>query len=282
MSTETTAMSPRLTFALNHIATAQLRFAAFLDLARSLGIRQVEIRNDLPGIEIADGVDPATVRREAETREIEILTINALYPFELWSPERAEQADRLAGYAAACGARALVMCPYNTFADTRSPGERAADLRAALKGLRPVLERHEVMGLVEPLGFPESALRTKRAAVEAIDELGVGDRFQVLHDTFHHYLAGEKELFPERTGLVHISGVEDASLALDKTRDEHRVLVGPADLMNNVGQIRAIRAGGYAGPFSLEPFSPAVHTLADPASAIRQSFEFIARQAAIA
>ena len=26
------------------------------------------------------------------------------------------------------------------------------------------------MGLVEPLGFPESALRTKREAVEAIDD----------------------------------------------------------------------------------------------------------------
>ena len=275
-------MSPRLTFALNHIATAQLRLAAFLDLARSLGLREVEIRNDLPGIEIADGIDPAAVRREAEAREIEILTINALYPFELWSDERAAQADRLAGYAAACGARALVMCPYNSVEDTRSPDERAAGLRAALKGLRPILERHGVVGLVEPLGFPESALRTKRAAVEAIDELGVGERFRILHDTFHHYLAGEKEFFPDRTGLVHVSGVEDASLALDRTRDEHRVLVGPADLMDNVGQIRALRAGGYAGPFSLEPFSPAVHRLADPAGAIRQSFEFIARQAAIA
>lgn len=275
-------MSAKLTFALNHIATAQLRLAAFLDLARSLGIREVEIRNDLPGVEIADGIDPAAVRREAEAREIEILTINALYPFDVWTPERVARADHLAGYAAACGAKALVLCPLNTVEDARSQSERATDLRSALAGLKPILERHRVMGLVEPLGFPESALRTKRAAVDAIDELGAGDQFQLLHDTFHHYLAGERELFPERTGLVHISGVEDASLAIDRTRDEHRVLVGPADLMDNVGQIRALRAGGYAGPFSLEPFSPSVHGLVDPASAIRQSFEFIARQAAVA
>lgn len=275
-------MANQLTFALNHIATPRLRLADFLDLARELGVTQVEIRNDLAGVEIADGTEPAAVRREAEARGLEILTINALYPFDVWTPERVHQADHLAGYAAACGAKALVLCPLNTVDDTRSPAERAADLRSALQGLKPILERHGIMGLVEPLGFPESALRTKRAAVDAIDEVGAGDRFRLLHDTFHHYLAGERELFPERTGLVHISGVEDKSLALDTTRDEHRVLVGPADLMDNAGQIRALRAGGYAGPFSLEPFSPAVHGLADPAGAIRDSFAFVAREASAA
>ena len=92
------------------------------------------------------------------------------------------------------------------------------------------------MGLVEPLGFPESALRTKRKAVDAIDDIGAGDRFRLVHDTFHHYLAGGQEIFPERTGLVHISGVEDRSLPIVAIRDEHRVLVGPADIMNNVGR----------------------------------------------
>ena len=38
-------MTRKLAFALNHIATPRLRFAAFLDLARALGIDQVEIRN---------------------------------------------------------------------------------------------------------------------------------------------------------------------------------------------------------------------------------------------
>ena len=271
-------MTPDLTFALNHIATPRLRMAAFLDLARELGIDQVEIRNDLPGVEIADGTEPAAVRGEAEERGMRILTINALYPFDVWNAERMAQADALARYAAAAGVAALVLCPLNSLEDVRSEGERAADLRAALAGLKPILELHRIMGLVEPLGFPESALRTKRAAVDAIDEVGAGDRFKLLHDTFHHYLASERELFPERTGLVHISGVEDRGLALN-ARDEHRVLVGAADIMDNVGQIRSLRAGGYAGPFSLEPFSPAVHALPDPAGALRDSFAFVARAA---
>ena len=275
-------MTRKLAFALNHIATPRLRFAAFLDLARALGIDQVEIRNDLPGVEIADGTQPSAIRRDAEAHGVEILTINALYPFDVWSPERVHKADELAGYAAACGARALVLCPLNSVEDARSATERAADLRSAIEGLQPILERHGIMGLVEPLGFPESALRTKRAAVDAIDDVGAGDRFKLLHDTFHHYLAGEQELFPERTGLVHISGVEDRSLAIDKIRDEHRVLVGPADLMDNAGQVRALLTGGYAGPFSLEPFSPTVHALAEPAGAIRESFAFVARAATVA
>ena len=103
----------------------------------------------------------------------------------------------------------------------------------------------------------------------------------MLHDTFHHYLADEREIFPSRTGLVHVSGVEDRSLAVPAIRDGHRVLVGPMDRMDNIGQIRALRAAGYAGPFSFEPFATSVHELKDPAGAIRESMSFVAREAGI-
>jgi 2-keto-myo-inositol isomerase len=273
-------MTRSLSFALNHIAAPRRRFAAFLDLARELGIRAVEIRNDLPGVEIADGADPAQVRREAEARGVEILSINALYPFDVWNADRAEAAERLAGYASACGAKALVLCPLNSTEDERSEAQRAEDLLAALKGLLPILEWHVVDGLVEPLGFAESALRTKRAALDAIDKVGAAARFKLLHDTFHHFLAGEREIFPERTGLVHISGVEDTGLAHAAIRDEHRVLVGPGDRVGNAGQIRALLDAGYAGPFSFEPFARTVHELSDPAGALRESIGFVTREAA--
>lgn len=268
-------------FALNHITAPKLRFAAFLDLAQSLGIKAVEIRNDLPGVEIADGTDPAELRREAQSRGAEILTINALYPFDVWNAERAEAARHLAAYAAACGAKALVLCPLNSTEDRRSKDERARDLRAALEGLTPILQEHGILGLVEPLGFVESALRTKRAAVDAIDEVGGADRFKLLHDTFHHYLAGERELFPERTGLVHISGVEDADLRVEAIRDAHRVLIGPKDRLGNAAQMRELRERGYAGPFSLEPFAKSVHELSDPAPAVADSLSFVAREAGL-
>lgn len=268
-------------FALNHIATPKLRLAQFLDLAQKLGIDEVEIRNDLPGVEIADGTAPDEVKREAQARGITILSINALYPFDVWTTDTAERAKQLAAYAQACGAQALVLCPLNSLEDERSPGRRAADLRSALSGLAAILGDHGVLGLVEPLGFGECSLRTKSAAIAAIDEVGASNSFKVLHDTFHHYLAQEKEIFPERTGLVHISGVEDKSLEIAQIRDAHRVLVGPADRMDNVGQIKALRAGGYGGPLSMEPFAASVHELPDPAAALHESFAYVAREAGL-
>jgi 2-keto-myo-inositol isomerase len=118
-------------------------------------------------------------------------------------------------------------------------------------------------------------LRTKRAALDGIREVGADGRFALLHDTFHHHLAGEAELFPAETGLVHISGVTDRSLALAAIRDEHRVLVDGDDRLGNVAQIRALMAGGYGGPFSFEPFAPSVHALPDPAGALRTSMAFV-------
>ncbi len=49
----------------------------------------------------------------------------------------------------------------------------------------------------------------------------------------------------------------------------------PRDRLGNVDQIRALLAGGYAGAFSYEPFSPEVHALARPAEAIKASMDFI-------
>jgi 2-keto-myo-inositol isomerase len=42
--------------------------------------------------------------------------------------------------------------------------------------------------------------------------------------------------------------------------------------------LRALREGGYHGPFSFEPFAPSVHELADPAGALRGSMSFVARE----
>ena len=268
-------MSPTPVFALNHITSPRLRFADFLRLAGELGMQAVEIRNDLRGVEIEDGTPAAEVRRAAEAAGVEILSINALQRFNEWGPAREREATTLAAYARDCGAEALVLCPVNSREDTRGAMQRVDDLRRALSALMPILADHGVTGLVEPLGFAESSLRLKRVAVEAIDAVGGASVFRLVHDTFHHFLAGETELFPERTGLVHISGVEDRSLPHDAIRDAHRVLVGPGDLMDNVGQSGALLAGGYRGPFSFEPFAESVQTLRDQAGALAASMTFV-------
>lgn len=251
-------------FALNHIAAPQVPLPAFFALARRLGITGVEIRNDLPDVMAA--WKPADVRAAADAAGVTILTINALYPFNVWSGDLPGRAARMADYAADCGAQALVLCPLNEGRPV-APGAVAA----ALDALRPILKSCGLIGLVEPLGFPVSSLRTKAAALAAIDAVGDDGTFRLLHDTFHHHLGGEAELFPQRTALVHISGVSDPRPAAEALLDAHRVLVDGADRLDNLAQIRALRAGGYAGVFSFEPFAAEVHALPDPEPALAAS-----------
>lgn len=261
-----------LRFSLNHMAAPKLDLRAFFALARSLGISEVEIRNDIAGRPIADGTAATRVRATAEEAGVVILTINALQRFNAWTPEREAEAVALARYARDCRAAALILVPVND-GTGRADGERQRNLRMALRALAPILSDHDITGLVEPLGFEVCSLRSKREAAEAIGE--VGGPFRLTHDTFHHCLAGEPDLSPGLTGLVHISGVVDPTLAVRDMRDSHRVLVDARDRIDNVGQIRALAAGGYAGPLSFEPFAEEVRMLPDPARALSASIDFI-------
>ena len=267
-------MTSSVRFALNHMCAPAMSIEAFLATAASLGVDAVEIRNDLPGAAGIADVDPADVRQAAERHGLTILSINALQRFNHWTDERASEAAELIAYAEACGARALVLVPAND-GTGREDGLRQSNLRNALAALKPMLDGAGLIGLVEPLGFEICSLRSKTEAVDAIEQLGAQSTFRLVHDTFHHHLAGETPIFPELTGLVHVSGVTDAGLAVSEMRDAHRVLVDDEDRLGNVCQIRALLQGGYAGPFSFEPFAPSVHALQEPTSALRESMDYI-------
>lgn len=266
-----------LPFALNHMTAPGLPLDAFFALAKSLGISAVEIRNDLAGNAILDGTKPAEVKALAEKYGLTIISINALQRFNEWNEAREAEAKELISYARDCGAKALVLVPVND-GSGQADGERQANLRTALKALKPLLDAAGIIGLVEPLGFEICSLRSKTEAAEAIGEVG-GSIFRLVHDTFHHHLAGEDALFPDLTGLVHISGVSDAGVAVAAMRDPHRVLVDADDRLDNAGQIRRLRAEGYSGPFSFEPFAPSVHGLSDPQKAVRKSMDYLQSQA---
>ena len=267
-----------LRFALNHMVAPGLDLADFFRLAASLGSPEVEIRNDLPHRAIADGTSPEAVRAAAAEAGVTILSINALQRFDDWNETRALEALDLTRFASASGARALVLVPVNDGPGGAESG-RPWRLREALQRLRPVLAEHGIMGLVEPLGFRSCSLRSKREAAEAIEAVGGGMSFRLVHDTFHHALAGEPGLFPGLTGMVHISGVADPA-PLPGLKDRHRLLVDASDRLDTVGQISALVAAGYAGPFSFEPFGAEIHRLADPGPAIAASMQFISSRLA--
>ena len=262
-------------FAINRISASRMPFADYLAMCRRLGVSAIEIRNDLPHAEIRDGTAPAAIRAAAQQAGITILSINALYPFDVFDAGLERKARELAVYARDCGAQALVMCPLNDRADARTPGERRRDLVKALRQLRPILDGHGIQGLVEPLGFAECALRRKSDAVAAIHEAAGERHFKLVHDSFHHHLAGEDLFFPEQTGLVHVSGVEDRQLESGQMRDGHRVLVGEGDRLGNIAQLRALLDRGCGAPVSFEPFAEGITQAADSEALLRQSMDFI-------
>lgn len=265
-------IAPR--FAINHIVSPGLGPADFFRLATSLGMTEVEIRNDLPGQAILDGTAPEAMAAAAGEAGVTILAINALQRFNDWTPGREGEATALARYAAAAGARGLVLVPVND-GSGRGDRERETRLRHALEGLQPILAGHGLLGLVEPLGFVTSSLRSKREAAVAIEAVGEQGTFRLVHDTFHHALAGEPDRFPALTGLVHISGVRDVTVPVAELRDAHRVLVEAGDRLDTVRQVAELAAGGYDGPFSFEPFAAEVQELADPRPALAASIAHI-------
>ncbi|MDP2080298.1 MAG: TIM barrel protein [Pseudotabrizicola sp.] len=255
-------------FAMNHITAPKVGLEDFFAMSRRLGATEVEIRNDLPNV-VGDW-PAADVKAAAEKAGVSIISINALYPFNVWSGDLPAKAEAMADYASACGAKALVMCPLND-------GTKVSfdDLVAALIAMKSILQDRGLTGLVEPLGFPISSLRTKAEAIRAIQAAGGEDVYKLVHDTFHHHLAGETEFFAEWTGLVHISGVVDPEVSVAAMLDPHRVLVDAHDRLENIAQIKTLLAKGYDGPFSFEPFAPEVHDLDDSEAAVRTSMDFI-------
>lgn len=265
-----------LDFALNHITVARASYVVLLDIAARLGCVGVEVRNDLGG-PLFDGMDPAEAGAMARDKGLRILSVAEVSRFTAMDSGVRTEARQLIQVAAAAGAEAVSLIPCN---DNRGlgEGERRADLRAALQELRPMLEDTGLIGLVEPLGFETSVLRSKAETIATIDALDAGDTFRIVHDTFHHYLAGGGPIFARRTGLVHVSGVVNPDVARSEMTDADRILVDGRDRLGSVDQVAGLLTAGYAGPVSFEAFAEEVRAVAEPVAAIRASMEFIRSQ----
>ena len=255
-------MKKSMTFGLNRILAPNASLEEFFSMAQQLGIAYVELRNDLGNGEIFDGLASEQVASLAEYYGVTIHTINALQRFNTGGDltEKVEELKPLLAQAVTYGCSALVMCPVNDPDDQRDEEESLSDTVTALKTYAPYFKEAGVLGLIEPLGFTICSLRTKSKAVKAMQLAGEDETYRLVHDTFHHYLAGEDRMFPSQTGLVHISGVE-AKLPLEEIFDEHRILVGTNDIMSNLVQIQTLREQGYEGVISFEPFGAAVQEL---------------------
>ncbi len=263
----------RLKFALNHVTVPSLHYRDFLDLAARLGCIGVEVRNNIAR-PLFDGLSPEEAGRIARDTGVRLLGLSEVYAFNSWDEERSHTVRSLISTASAAGSETISLVPRNDWTQ-RGDDERQAKLRSALEAILPMLEEADMVALVEPLGFPSSSLRSKTELVKAIETIGSGSPFRLVHDTFHHALAGGGPIYPACTGIVHVSGVADPTLRFDQMEDEHRILVDEHDQLGNIAQLAALISSGYDGAVSCECFSPVTQSMGDPYTELVRSFEFI-------
>lgn len=270
-------------FALNRIACPSLSLEDFFRFTGDLGLTKVEVRNDLPGSAVVDGLPPERAVELAQRRGISILSINALQKFNLKAVQAKNQVEleKLLELAAVLRCKAIVLCPNNDRQDRRDARSRVEEAVAALKSFGPSFVKRGIQGWVEPLGFPESSLSSVVVAAEVVERSGF-DCYRIVYDTFHHHLGPDSEknidaaFASSRAGLIHVSGVE-ASIPKESFRDEHRLLVSPADRLGSRAQIARLMSQGYAGDISFEPFAPSVQKMSRDAlaAALTESIEYL-------
>src|SRR6202140_1685391 len=263
---------------LNRIIKPQIPLEEFLQFTADLGIKYVEVRNDFTNKGVLDGLSDVALQMAFKETGVKALTINALYPFEDLKvlKENIEKLKDLIAEAKRINCPQIVLCPLNDANDKRSPTQRADELVTALTAYGPLFAEAKMIGLVEPLGFAICSLRTKKTALEGIARCNYPASYQLLHDTFHHYLSGETEFFPKQTAIVHVSGVP-AGKAKAALIDEDRILVTRDDIMENRGQVAALLESGCTAPISYEPFSSQVRDLplSELKAELRKSIDYL-------
>lgn len=266
---------PNARFCINRKIAPSLTLPQFFKLVSQLGIHNVELRNDMPSGRVTDDLSGDEVKALARESGIRIVTINALYPFNQLNEEVLQRTRQLLSDAQAVGAESLVLCPLNDGTPIS-----AADTVSALKTLAPLFAEAGIQGLVEPLGFPQSSLRSATQAQTLIQEAGVP--FRLLIDTFHHHLfedaeqTFEQEIDIQQIGLVHLSGVTDPR-PVNQLTDEERIMLSADDRLRSKQQVERLEKMGYTGLYAFEPFSSVMNSWqeADIAREIRDSIQLL-------
>jgi 2-keto-myo-inositol isomerase len=133
-----------------------------------------------------------------------------------------------------------------------------------------------VKGYVEPLGMTGSTMKRQDMAVAAISDIDGWDAYELCYDTFQFFRCGDTQLFPERIGLAHMSGITRADLLPGELTEPDRVLIANVDRVENLRQLRALKDAGYDGFFSMEPFNPGVQQSPHLQDELRSSFAIVA------
>ena len=271
-------MKKNISLAINQMIMPNSSFEEFITLAKKLNVKAIEIRNDI-ATNLIEENKPNQIKKICEENSIEILTINALQKFNIWNEERTKELIKLCDYASQTGIKAIVLVPLN---DNSINNEKDQEklLENSLNNIEKILQNYDLSCLVEPLGFKQSSLRKKSNAVNIIKSLDT-NKIKILHDTFHHSLSGEKDIYPDLTGLIHISGTSKnyiKNYVENTLTDDHRSIIDESDILDNVKQLNEFLNYGYEGFFSFEPFSNSLIQSDNIFESTKKSFDFIKSQ----
>lgn len=273
----------RSRFCINRKIAPALSIEDFFKVVQKCGLNKVEIRNDMPSGKILDDLTVDQFNALTHKYGLEVVTINALYPFNLPSAraELTKKAEEMLDIAKKVNCKAVIMCPYNE-TDTRAFGQREADTADSIKYFTTLFAKYGIQGLVEPLGFPISSLRSYNLAGKLIES--VNSPFKLVLDTFHHHLAClpldkfDLTIDVGQIGLVHLSAVEDTR-PVDQLTDEERLMLSPKDVLKSKEQVVQLEKFGYKGIYAFEPFSSTLNNwgMKEVEQAINDSIDYICK-----
>jgi 2-keto-myo-inositol isomerase len=165
--------------------------------------------------------------------------------------------------------------PYLLAIPPRAPG---LETRRAIPGTRDALElardRADRMGIriaFEFLGFGDCPINSPAIATATVDGI---EGIDLVLDSCHWHASGAQPLdgFPvDRLALVHLN--DAPAKPPREIEDADRVLPGEG-VINLKALIHELRAGKYAGPWSLETFNPD-YWAHDPADIARRGYAAI-------
>ncbi|MFC6323877.1 sugar phosphate isomerase/epimerase family protein [Companilactobacillus baiquanensis] len=252
-------------FCLNRKAAPGVKLDETLEMISSIGVNNIELRNDLYGdpdnSSIMDSMSNSDVKIALNKNGVVIKTINAIGNMDKRSmvKENIESLTEMLEMTKNLDLKNFVFCPVRSTEDKRTSDEKKAEAIANVKDYSKVLKKYGVNGLIEPLGFTDSSLRTPWEGQAIIDEAGV-DNFKLVADSFHYYLANiTDKQFNEKVnidyiGLVHLSSVF-ANKKREELDDQDRYMLGQDDVMQSAELAQKIEARGYKGIYAFEPFS---------------------------
>jgi 2-keto-myo-inositol isomerase len=239
-------------FALNHVTAQHLSIPDLFTLAASLKMDAVELRNDLTGAASIWAYEPQQVRAMSSRTGVAVLTVAQLNSFDRWDEERSTQARKLADWASAAGASALMLSP-TLDGSLRTHESRTTALRQALVALRPILDDRKLIGSIEPVGRDSASVQSHTDVIRALDGLFARPHpFRIAYDTFQWRTATDQSIAPELISVIQASGVDPGTPLVDSSR----VLPSAADLTGARAQIGALRHAGVNAPVSFECLSP--------------------------